>query len=369
MAADPHRVELRSVGSPPVPPAQPSIWRWAMGLVDDIVTAARRRPRIAVGVPLLGAVIGVVLALLIPPRYPASASFVTESDNMRLPINAGLAGLASQLGVAGSKGDSPQFYADMLRNRTILLPLLERRYPPSVTGRSDSASLATLLGIKEATTPLGRDAALRVLDRRMTVNVNPRTNVVNFVVEARTPQLAVALTNDVLSALNAFNLRLRQSRAAAQRRFIEDRVEQAAQELRAAEDELRRFLTSNRLYAGSPSLQFEEARLRRSVDLRQTLYTGLRQQLDQATVDEARNTPSLTVVTEPVLITKKSFPPRRLIVALALGLALALTVITLRVVESSAFRTRVDDPRSWHGQPGRLAAPIDGARGRIDSTH
>lgn len=338
-----------------MPAGQPSIWRWVMGLLDDTITAGRRRPRIAVGVPVLGATIGVALALLIPPRYPASASFVTESDNMRLPINAGLAGLASQLGVAGSKGDSPQFYADMLRNRTILLPLLERRYPPAVSGRADSASLASILGIKDPTTPRGRDAALRVLDRRIGVNVNPRTNVVTFVVEARTPQLAVALTNDVLSALNDFNLRLRQSRAAAQRRFIEDRVEQAAVELRSAEDDLRRFLSSNRLYAGSPALQFEETRLRRNVDLRQTLYTGLRQQLDQATVDEARNTPSLTVVTQPVIVTKRSYPPRRLLASLALAMALAITVAWLRMREPSAFLTRVDDPRSWHGQPGRRA--------------
>ena len=361
MAVDPHRLDARSLASSVTPTRQPPAWRWAAGLLDDLWVAARRRPLVGLGVPLAGAMIGVVLALVIPSRYPASAAFMAESETNRLPINAGLAGLASQLGVSGSKGDSPQFYADMLRNRTILTPLLSKRYPPAVAGRPDSATLGELLGVEEVESPKGRDAALRILDRRIQTNVNPRTQVVSFVVEARTPALAVALANDLLAALNAFNLSLRQSRASSQRQFIEDRVEQAATDLRRAEDELRRFLTSNRLYEGSPSLQFEEARLRRNVDMRQTLYTGLRQQLDQATVDEARNTPSLTILSQPVLVTKRSYPKRRFVASLAFAVALLIGIVWLRVAEPGAFRTRVEDPTSWHGQPGRRAAagPVD----------
>lgn len=297
----------------------------------DTLLTARRRPLLSLGLPLAGALLGVVVALLIPARYPSSAAFVPDTDNTRLPLSAGLASLASQFGVAGSKGDSPQFYADLLRNRDVQLPIIGRRYDHA-TGQPDStaASVAEQWGVRKTDTPIGRDAALRAFNQRLHTEVNPRTGVVSFTVEASTPALAQAIARDLLAGVNEFNIGLRRSRAAAQQAFFAERARDARNDLRAAEDSLRWFLTTNRAFQGSPFLQFEEARLRRSVELQQTLFVNLRQQLDQMTLDAARNTPALNVLSTPLLVTKRSYPNRRLIVATMLLASIAVTAVLLR---------------------------------------
>lgn len=327
---------------------------WIVRRAVDYVVAGRRRAKLSLAILLGAATIGVAVAFLLQPRYPASASFIPESESGRVPINAGLAGLASQFGVLPGKSDPPQFYADMLRNEKLELSILKRTYPASISGLGRSATLFNILGVANSDTPRGRDDGLRKFNSLLSVSVNPRTNVITFTIEAPTPPLAVALANDLLAGINDFNVSLRRDRAAAQRRFVDDQLREAANSLRAAEDSLRAFVLANRSFQGSPSLLLEESRLRRNLDLRQTLYVNLSQQLDQASIDAARNTPALTLLDEPLLITKRSFPNRRLIAAAALGVALCVLLVLLRFFEPEVFDEQLDNVETVHGEWRRL---------------
>jgi len=88
----------------------------------------------------------------------------------------------------------------------------------------------------------------------------------------------------------------RQSQAAAERGFTEERMAEAQEELRAAENELQRFLQNNRQFQNSPELVFQHDRLQRRVAMRQQVYTSLVQSYEQARIDEVPNTPVITVV-------------------------------------------------------------------------
>lgn len=327
---------------------------WIVRRAVDYVVAARRRAKLSLVILFAGVVVGVSLAFLLPPRYPASASFIPETESGRVPLNAGLAGLASQFGVLPGKSDPPQFYADMLRSEKLELSLLTRTYPAALSGLGRSATLFDILGVKAPATPRGRDEGLRKLNRLLSVSVNPRTNVITFTIEAPTPPLAVALANDLLTGINNFNIALRQDRAAAQRKFVDDQLREAASSLRAVEDSLRAFVLANRSFQGSPSLQLEESRLRRNLDLRQTLYVNLSQQLDQASIDAARNTPALTLLDEPLLITKRSYPNRRLIAAAGLGAAVCALLVLLRLLEPAVFEEQLDVAETVQGEWRRL---------------
>lgn len=325
---------------------------WLVARSVSYLEAARRKPWIALGVPAAGTAVGVAFALLLRPLYPAGASFLADSESNRLPLGGALAGLASQFGVSANKSDSPQFYADLLHNRTILLRLLETRYPPATVDAKEPRTLAAVLGVDDVADPRGREAGLRALSRRITPRMNPRTSVIDFDVEAETPALAVAIANDLLTAVDSFNIRTRQVRAAAQQGFFAQRVERAAAALRDAEEELRRFLVTNRAYQQSPTLKIEEERLRRTVDQRQTLYTALQQQLDQASIDAARNTPTLVVLSRPAEITKPSWPKRRLLVAIGLLAGILAALTWLRLDQHALFTRGVDD--SWEASASRL---------------
>src|SRR5262249_51710127 len=128
--------------------APASLPAWLLARTADLLAAARRRLGISLGVPALGLIAGVIVALVLPSRYPADAAFMPDSEGRRLPLNGGLAGLASQFGLDAEKGDSPQFYAELLRNRTVVLPILAKTYEPNVAGTARPATLASLLDVQ-----------------------------------------------------------------------------------------------------------------------------------------------------------------------------------------------------------------------------
>jgi uncharacterized protein involved in exopolysaccharide biosynthesis len=105
----------------------------------------------------------------------------------------------------------------------------------------------------------------------------------------------------MLRLVSEFNLNRRQTKAGADRRFVETRVRESLDSLRGAEAALEAFLQRNREYRNSPQLVFAYDRLDREVRMRQQLYTTLIQSYESARIDEVRNTPVITVMEAPDL--------------------------------------------------------------------
>jgi uncharacterized protein involved in exopolysaccharide biosynthesis len=102
----------------------------------------------------------------------------------------------------------------------------------------------------------------------------------------------------MLGLVDSFNLERRRRRAGQERAFIEGRMAAAQSELSDAEDNLRHFHDRNRRIE-SPDLQFENDRLTRTVQLRQTVYVQLVTAYDQARIEEVRSAPVVTLVDPP----------------------------------------------------------------------
>ena len=147
------------------------------------------------------------------------------------------------------------------------------------------------------------------------VTPDAKTNVVSLGVDARDPELAYEVAQALVTKLDEFNVSVRRSRARNEREFLESRVSEAQSELRVAEGVLEQFISSNRDTRSSPSLAFREARLRRQVDLAQTRFIELQRQLDQARIQEVRDTPVITVLDKPNL-PRRHYRPRRALVVL-----------------------------------------------------
>jgi uncharacterized protein involved in exopolysaccharide biosynthesis len=273
------------------------------------------------------AIVALAAQLLGPRTYTATASFVPQSA---APASQRLAGLAAQFGVALSAGDagrSPQFYADLLRARAILLDVVRGPYPigddetagPAGTLGSESVSLARIFGIQEDDSAAAEILAMEQLRDAMAVDVTPETGVVTVSVEARSPGLAGRIVARMLELLGRFDVETRQSEARAERRFVEARLGDAQAELRSAEDKLQLFLQQNKNFENAPALRFEHDRLQRAVLLRQSVLTSLAQSYEQARVEEVRNTPVMTVIQRP---DPPPLPdPRRLPLVLVVALA------------------------------------------------
>jgi len=301
--------------------------------------------KVVLGIPLACVVIAIVWALIASPRYQTTATFIVDSDPGALRSASGLAGLASQLGIqVPSGGQSPAFFAELATSREVLLAVAGAHYPTSGGGPDSLTDLPKLYKLPPFETRKGLELILKRLRNDVKADVDVSTGLVTLSVTAPDPLLATAVADTLLAAVNRFNLERRQSRSRDLRRFLETRVEEAARDLRGAEDSLRTFLEHNRAIAQSPELQLQADRLRRSTELRQQLYVTLASSYEQARIEEFRDTPSLTVVDPPRPPYSRSWPPRRVLVVVAglLGLLVGLGVALLR----QSFRTLDDDELS-----------------------
>lgn len=319
------------------------------GLLNPLL----RHPWLIVGVPLLLVVMVVVVTLTSPPRFTATSEFVPQGGDegqvARLSMLADQFGF--DLGSASQSAASPEFYAQLLDSREILEPAVIQLYRTARVVDGDTVMmLADLLERFAAEGDAEEERMLRAVEElreRLSVQTDLATRIVTVSVTARDPELAAAINERLLEALNDYNLRTRQSKAAAERAFVEERLEEAQEDLLLAEQELERFLERTRRFGDSPTLRFERDRLQRQVDIRQQLYLSLNQSYQEARIAEVRSTPLITVVERPrppVEPDPKRLPilvPLALVVGLVAGMGAAYLVdyaYGARLRESEEFQ-------------------------------
>jgi uncharacterized protein involved in exopolysaccharide biosynthesis len=233
------------------------------------------------------------------PSYGAISSFAVLSG----PAPSEFSGLASRFGLSipQGTGQSPSFYVELLKSHAILGAVVDTRYTLSPDLGVPGGSLIDIYRIRGKTAALRREAAIRHLAQSVSEVASIRTGLVTVTVTAKSATLAQQINQRLLDLVNDFNLKTRQSQAAAERRFTEKRLAEVQQELRQAEDRVQSFLQHNRDYRNSPELLFRYDRLVREVARLQQVYTTLSDAFERAKIEEVRDTPVITVVESPVL--------------------------------------------------------------------
>jgi uncharacterized protein involved in exopolysaccharide biosynthesis len=304
--------------------------------VGFAVTLLRQRWLVAAVTAGLVVVVSAV-SLLQPRRYTSTSALMPQARR----VSAATSALAAQFGLNflnSEATESPAFYADLARSRQVLGALARTRFSWSEGDSTGGGTFVELYGVRGATPALQEYEAVKKLGTWVTTQVVQRTGVVRLSVRARQPELAMQMNARIIELLNEFNLRTRQSQAAAERRFTEQRVRDVQADLRGAEDRLQAFLQRNRDYRGSPELSFQFDRLQREVMLLQQVHSSLSQALEQAKIDEVRDTPVLTVVESPVLPVRPDGrgTTRRAVFALLFGLLAGSLLAVGREIGSGA---------------------------------
>jgi len=236
-------------------------------------------------------------------RAYVAASLIAPQSSSRSASQ--FAGLAAQFGISlarAGEGDSPELYARVLRSRELLREVALTRYRFAVSSdRRDTleGTLVSLYGVR-GRTDAERDAAIvDRLERDVRADADLKVGVIELSTTAHWPELAVKINRNLLDGLSRFNLQKRQSQAAAERKFVEDRMRTAQDSLRLAEEALARFQSENRRYQESPQLVTAAGRLQRRVDFAQQLYASLAKAYEEARIEEVRNTPVVTIIDPP----------------------------------------------------------------------
>jgi len=314
-----------------------------LSLLDAVGAVLRFRRQVVVTAFALALVVA-VLVFLTPRTYTSAASFTPQTTRANL---GSLGGLAAQLGVAvpgGETNQSPNFYADLLTSRTILEPLVGTPLDFTANGERHQGTFEQLAKLK-GDSARRTEAAIKKLRQSLAVSVSPKTGVVRLELKTRYAAESALLTQKVLALLNDFNVETRRTQASAQRQFLEQRFAAVSQELRQAEDAARDFAQQNRGdISGSPPLALQQERLNRAVTTRSQVVVTLTTALEQAKLDEIRDTPLITITEAPSL--PASPDPRGLIVktilAFIVGLFVGAVIALMRFAIAANRRARPD---------------------------
>lgn len=309
-----------------------------------------------------------VRALSYEPTYTSQASFLPQGAQRS---GGGFESMAGQLGItlpSNEGSESPQFYAELLRSREILRRLLEDTFTVSSPAGDEAVGRAgTLLDLLELEGPseaVRVEAGLRWLAGAVTTNVLRETSMVRVSVTTPWPGISWEIGERLMELANDFNLRIRQSRASAERGFIEERLVEAREELNGAENDLKRFLENNRQFQNSPELLFERDRLQRVVDTRQQVFATLSESYEQSRIAEVRNTPVITVVEPPNEPVQRN--PRGLLSRGILGLVLGgLFGVFIAFGREVVGRRRLDRDPDYEAFSEIWADTLDDLRGLI----
>lgn len=323
----------------------------------EIANVLLKRWKLIAGLPLVAAVLAAVISLVLPSMYTAVTTFVPEADGEEFGLPSGLAGIASQFGVAvPAAGNSPKFYADVLASRTLSDEVMLTRFTdPRAEAPGDSATLLDLLKVKGEGERERLEEGRKKLDKAISVEVDNETSIVSVSVKTRYRALSADVANLFIDLLNHFNLETRQSNARERRRFIEGRMVEVEKELRGAESDLQSFLEHNRQFRGSPDLAFQYERLQRQVTMKQEVVTTLRRQYEEARIQEVDDTPVITVIDKAVAPDHRSSPRRTLNVVLAFVLGGVIGVVGAFTGEF-AERARVREEREYRELSSRWSA-------------
>jgi uncharacterized protein involved in exopolysaccharide biosynthesis len=307
------------------------------GLLQIASVLLRNRWIIAGSAIVLAAVV-VTAGLMNERTYTASTVFMAHFEG-----GSAVSGIAAQFGLrlADKPGQTPAFYADLLRSRSILAAAVQSQYSP--TDSEERSELLDILDVSGPNDVVRLEKGVMALSKMLNVRTNWDTGVVTLSVTTQHPWLSEQLVSRLLELVNDFDLTRRRSQAAAEREFVASALEERSAQLRAAENALERFFTENRHFSGSPALSLQQERLQREVLLRHGVVMSLAQAFEQARIDEIRNTPVITVVEPPVA---SPLPDRRGllmkgVLAILLGASMGLFITFIR---EYFRRTAVEQP-------------------------
>jgi uncharacterized protein involved in exopolysaccharide biosynthesis len=243
---------------------------------------------------------------------------------------------------------SPAFYAALIKTPDVLERLVDTTFTTSKDPKP--RSLASIWDISGKTPPLGRQAVIDKLQRVISSSVSPKLDLVVVNVSTRDPALSKQLADAMLRQVNWFNLRTRQSRAAAERQFDERLVQEVGTDLRRAEDATQQFLQENQQSRMSAALEMEKQRLARHLEMVNARYVTVMTAYDRARIDEVRDTPVITLIEEPRTPVKPDSRnlAKRTLLMFFLGLAVGALVALVRQLLSSTRSSGSGDALEFH---------------------
>lgn len=288
---------------------------------DRLMTVWRlaRTKRRAIGrVVLVGTLVSAVVAVILPARWTAAASFFPESRGMSggtSDLTSGLGSVAGLLGMMGGNlalgQTSSQFFADLVKSHSFLDSLAQSSVRVDTFGTT--ATVEDYLIRHARSAKLRRWKARKALQRAIRVSTL-QSGVVVIAVTTKSPYASAAMANRAIEIIDELNIAFRHREATARRRFTQQFLEDVQGRLTGAEDRLENFLSTNRTFV-TPALVRKQQSLQVEVDRLRLLKQQLETTIENARLNEYNDAPVVATVDEASVPERPSSPLRLVIFA------------------------------------------------------
>ena len=311
----------------------------------DIFFVVANQIRIIILVPSLFLILTFLYLQFLADYSFTSNSKIKSAGAKSTLSNA--AGLASQFGlsVPGSSSESDWVYPEIIKSNIIAKSLLKKKFDTEEYGPQKTLLQILTFGNEEITTSLDTLELLGVgkLQSMIEVSENIKTSVFTISLTAKESKLAADINRGLIAELEDYQKKTARNKTSQTLEFIKERIAETQLDLQKAEESLKTFLDRNRRIENSPSLQLEQQRLLREVNVLTSVFTTLKQQLETTKIDNLKESSYIVTVDEPQITLSPSKPKKYVILAIAtiIGIVLAVIVAVFNEYFKNVDKTKI----------------------------
>ena len=263
------------------------------------------------------------------PVYESIAKIIS-SNNSNTSL---LGGVASQFGFQLPNNSNPNtinwVYPEIIKSRTLARALVSRKFDTEKYG-SQKSLLEILIPRKESSInnkemylSLSIDKVIKMIK----VKEDKRSGITTVIARAFEPKLASDILNAVIEELDKHQKTFNSKQLKKTKDFIQKRVLEVEKELNNAEIKLKNFRERSRRIENSPALLLERQRLEREVSVLIGVFTSLKQQFENAKIEEVRDSDFVVVLDEPAVPIVPSAPNKKRLFFIISSLGFIFSVI------------------------------------------
>jgi len=295
--------------------------------LSRLIARILRHKKIVIVTTIISVVVALAYLKIADKFYQTTTKFVYQSSTKQNGNLSALAALAGFSLGSGSSDDGSAYMEDIIKSKDFLSLFTDKGWLIADTNKiADTLmpitleefwkiEIDSLINNKEQHL---QEAIIRKILKRKYIEYeqDKKTGIISLITKFEDAKLSYDFNVAMFEELNNTLLHKMHFKAAENRKFIEERLEEVKSDLRKSEEILLRFQQQNRSW-NDPSIKLQESRLLRDVTINQELALQIQKQYEIAKIEEARDMPLLDVIESPRRALSHFKP--RLKIVLAIG--------------------------------------------------
>jgi uncharacterized protein involved in exopolysaccharide biosynthesis len=264
------------------------------------------------------------LLFILKPYYKSTIVILPDFGNQS-SMAGGLSNLASMAGLNFGDVNPNQIYEKIIFSEKVINDVVFNKY--FTNEFEDSVNLIDYFEVEADNDDLPillqqREKFLEVykslVEKRIKTDLDRITTSLTINVTMPEPLLAADVANKLVNSLNKYITIDRQSYAREQSEYLFNRINEVRDSLSYHEDQLKVFSENNRSITNSPQLLLEQNRLKRKVEIAQSVFIELTKQYELVKLEEVKDTPVVNVMERAEQPMEKAGPKRKIIFVLVM---------------------------------------------------